>query len=262
MRRAGLVILLVTMGLGLAGGLAYAWILSPIDVYDAEPDTLRTHDKLVYLALVGDLYAAQGDLTRAKAELAELGIEAEGSVLTGFIEQHLDAGGTTEEVRNLARLAEALGASGGVLSVFAAEPTLTLEPTATAVVGIEASPTAGASRTPVPTFRLVEQTAVCAEPGSPGQISVWVRDAEGGQLAGVEVVVSWATGQDRFFTGLRPERGEGYADFEMEPGLEYEVSVADYQGESAEGLTPELDAGICPTGTLALEWRVTFQQMP
>jgi hypothetical protein len=107
-----------------------------------------------------------------------------------------------------------------------------------------------------------EQTALCAEPGRPGQISVWVRDAAGGQLAGVEVVVSWATGQDRFFTGLRPERGEGYADFEMEPGLEYEVALANQPGDAAQGLTADLEPGVCPTGTLALEWRVTFQQEP
>lgn len=237
----------------------YTWVLDPIEVGDSSPDALRIQDKFVYLALIGDLYAYENDTARAEARLAELGIEADGSALAGLIEQYLDGGARPEEVRNLARLAEALGASGGVLSVFASAPTPSPAWTPT-------SPQPGRSATPAPTatpgpsFRLAEKTAICADPGQPGQIGVWVRDVLGSELAGVEIVVSWASGQDRFFTGLRPEKGVGYADFSMSPDVEYEVALAGQWGTVAQGLSSDLSPGTCPTGTLALSWRVVFEK--
>lgn len=265
MKRSAPIILAVAMVVGLAGGLLYTWILDPIESYDSTPDTLRAQDKFVYLAVIGDLYAYEGDLARAEARLAELGVEADGPVLAGLIEQYLDSGGQAEDVRNLARLAEALGASGGVLLVFASAPTPSPEPTPTIQTqpgsqqpGV--SPTPAPTVTPAPSFRLAEQTAVCADPGQPGSIAIWVRDKDGNELAGVEIVVSWSTGQDRFFTGLWPERGVGYADFEMAPEVEYDVALAGFKGETAEGLTADLSPGLCPTGTIALDWQVSFER--
>jgi hypothetical protein len=265
MRRIGPIILVAAMGVGLAGGLLYTWVLDPIGSYDSAPDTLYVQDKLVYASIIGDMYAYEGDLSRAETRLAELGIEADGPVLAGLIEEYLDGGGQAEDVRNLARLAEALGASGGVLSVFAAAPTPSPEPTLTVQTEpgsqqVASSLTPVPTVTPAPTFHLVEQTAICAEPGQPGSIAVWVREQDGSGLAGVEIAVSWSAGQDRFFTGLRPERGAGYADFEMAPGVEYEVALADFQGEVARGLAADLSPGLCPSGTLALDWQVSFQQ--
>lgn len=262
MKRAVPVILLLTLVAGVAGGLLYAWMLDPINSYESEPHALRIEDKYVYLALIGDLYVEEGELARAESRLAAVGVEADGPVLAGLIADYLDGGGRPEEMRNLARLAEALGASGGVLNVFALQPISSPEPTGTLIPEEIASPTVAPSPTPAPTFLLTEQTAVCAGPGLPGQIRVWVRDLEGNGLPGVEVVVSWNTGQDRFFTGLRPEQGKGYADFEMVPRVTYDVALAAFRGDTAEGVSSDLLPGICPTDTLALDWRLAFQQVP
>jgi hypothetical protein len=250
------------MAAGVAGGLVYTWVLDPIEWYNTTPDALRAEDKLVYLMCIGDLYAAEGDLARAQARLAMVGLEADGPVLAGLIEQYLDSGGQPEEVRTLARLAEALGASGGVLLVFGSAPTPSLEAPTAMPTAPGASPTPVPTATPAPTFGLTEQTTVCAEPGQPGRIAVRVQDVEGNGLPGIELVVSWLTGQDRFFTGLRPGQGAGYADFEMLPKVEYDVALAGFKGEVARRLTSDLAAGVCPTGTVALDWRVTFRQLP
>ncbi len=262
MRRAGPALFLAAMAAGLAGGLIYTWILDPIESYESAPDALRVEDKMVYLAIVGDLYAVEGDLSLAEARLAELDVPAEGPALAEQIEQYLDGGGRPEAVRNLAHLAQDLGASGGVLMVFGSAPDPSPEPTLTVTLAPGISPTPAPSVTPAPSFRLAEKTAVCAEPGRPGLIAVWVQDAEGNGLAGTEIVVSWATGEDRFVTGLRPERGVGYADFEMSAQVEYDVGLAGYKGEIAQGLTADLAPGVCPAGTLVQDWRVTFQQIP
>jgi hypothetical protein len=259
MKRAMLFVLILVMAVGLAGGLLFSWVLDPVEIRDSAPKSLGPRDKLAYLALIGDLYARDGDLAQAKARLAELDVRAEGPALAALIEQYLDEGGQPEEVRNLSHLAEALGASGGVLQVFAIAPTLSPAPT---VVSPQprASLTPASSPTPAPSFRLIEQTALCAQPGQPGRIAVWVQDVAGNGLAGVEIVASWSTGQDRFFTGLRPEQGPGYADLEMAPQVEYEVAVAAYKGDVAEKLTSALQPGVCPVGTVAQDWRLTFQQ--
>lgn len=261
MRRVALAVLIGTTLLGLALGLVYTWGVDPLESYQTSPDALRNADKRLYLALIGDLYALDEDLDLAQERLAALGIEADGQVLAGFIERHLDGGGRPQEMRNLARLAEALGASGGVLLVYAVPPTPSPAATATVSAQPEISPTPPPSVTPAPRFQLIEQTALCAGPGQPGQILVQVWDAAGKGMPGIEIVVSWSTGQDRFFTGLRPERGAGYADFEMAPHTAYDVSLPAFQGDQAKGLSQDLAAGLCPTTTAALNWRVTFQQV-
>lgn len=246
---------------GLAGGLAYTWGVDPIESFDSRPDALRTEDKLIYLALIGDLYALDEDLELAKERVMALDVEADGQVLAGLIEKVLDGGGNPSEMRNLARLAQDLGASGGVLLVYAVPPTPSPEATLTSPPEPAVSPTPFPSVTPAPRFHLLEQTALCAEPGQPGQIRVQVWDAAGNGIAGVEIVVSWDTGQDRFLTGLRPEQGAGYADFDMAPKTVYDVELATFQGDSAKGLSQDLSSGLCPTDTVALNWRVTFQQI-
>jgi hypothetical protein len=260
-RFVGTLLVVLATAAGIAGGLYYTWMLVPVEYYDSAPADLYAQDKLTYLALIGDAYVHDGDLDRATGRLSELGVEPDGEVLAGLIEEYLEAGGKPEEVRNLARLAEALGAHGGVLLVFrvAAPPTAT----ATSLVPTDVPPTLQPP-TPIPElqFRLVEQTQLCADPGEPGKIAVWVRDAQGSQLPGIQIVVSWPQGQDRFFTGLRPANGAGYADFQMRSGTEYEVALVGFRGDPAERLAADLAPGLCPTGTLATDWNLTFETVP
>jgi hypothetical protein len=250
---------------GLAGGLIYAWVLVPVTYTSSSPDALDPQDKMAYLAVIGDLYVSEGDQEWARRRLAQLGVETNGPVLATLIEEYLDTGGPVEEVRNLARLAQDLGASGGVLSVFDLPPNDTEEETEAATkVADTPLPSPSPffpSPTPAPAFQLIEKTATCAAPGQPGTIVVRVRDTQGTGIAGVEISISWATGEDRFFTGLRPQRGDGYADFEMSPQIEYDVSLARLQSDVARGLSADLEPGVCPTTSVSLDWRVVFQQV-
>ncbi|MBN1658815.1 MAG: hypothetical protein JXA93_10455 [Anaerolineae bacterium] len=259
MKRAIPALLLLATAAGAAGGLYYSWVVDPVDYIDAPPGTLRASDRQVYLALVADLYAYNGDLDLARDRLAQLGVPAAGAALAAEIEAYLGAGGRPEDVRNLAHLAEELGASGGVLMVFASGPAGSPAVTPQAAP-TSASPPVALSPTPRPSFLLVEQTALCAEPGSPGQISVWVQDAAGEPLAGVQVVVNWDGGQDHLFTGLHPNRGLGYGDFRMAPHTEYQVSLAGLYSDVARDLASDVAPGLCRTGVRAVDWRLTFQQ--
>ena len=57
------------LALGLAGGLAYAWLLAPA-ASSVGPDRLNPTDRQLYLRLVAAAYAADNDLDRAAARLA------------------------------------------------------------------------------------------------------------------------------------------------------------------------------------------------
>ena len=254
---------ILAVAVGLAGGLLYAWVLAPVTYTSSSPDALDLQDKMAYLAVIGDLYVSEGDQEWAKRRLAELGVEADGPVLAALIEEYLDTGGPVEDVRNLARLAQDLGASGGVLLVFGLPPGRPEQETEGAIRVAETplpSPSPFFPSTPAPAFKLIEQTATCAAPGQSGTIVVRVRNTEGTGMAGLEVSISWANGEDRLFTGLRPERGNGYADFDMNPHIEYDVSLAGARSDTARGLSADLEPGVCPTTSLSLNWQVVFQQ--
>jgi hypothetical protein len=65
----------------------------------------------------------------------------------------------------------------------------------------------------------------------------------------VEVTVVWEGGEDRFFTGLKPEKGPGYADFSMEPGVVYTLQLA-----SGGQPVPDLSAAGCESESGESYW--------
>jgi hypothetical protein len=104
----------------------------------------------------------------------------------------------------------------------------------------------------------LSQERVC-EPNEPApRIEVEVMDAVLDPLPGVEVIITWEGGSDRFFTGFRPDQGPGYGDFTMAPDISYAVTLA--QGSpTISGLRIEPcseSAGGLPGG-----WRLSFQNL-
>jgi hypothetical protein len=86
------------------------------------------------------------------------------------------------------------------------------------------------SRTPVPTqgapFKLTGQDEVC-DPNLPdGLLQVVVLSANRRQIPGMEIKITWENNEEKFFTGLKPESGNGYADFIMTQGVSYSVQLA------------------------------------
>jgi hypothetical protein len=54
-----------------------------------------------------------------------------------------------------------------------------------------------------------------------------VAGADGTPQPGVRINVAWENQEDVFYTGLNPEVGPGYADFQMETGKIYSVRVGE-----------------------------------
>lgn len=245
--------------IGLGTGVAYSWFLSPVTYVDANPSILRADFKDQYRIVIAASYHANLDLARAKARLILLGDADPIGALSAQAQRMLAAGEPFEKVRLLAQLATDLQL-GYVTNPNTPTPLPTslntpqVESTAEATeTGIPVTeeaqatsiptlsfeqtpfiPTFSETITPRPTstinpvisipFTLVGQESFC-DPSQPALMRLIFMDSRGNQVAGVEIIVTWNQGEDRFFTGFKPEIGNGYADFIMQADTMYNIRV-------------------------------------
>jgi len=272
--------------LGLAAGLVYAWLISPVRYVDTAPASLRADFKDQYRALIAAAYLASGDVERAKARLSLLKDDDVAQQLAIQAQLAQAAGAPESEIRGLTELAARLNPSLS-LPPTATLPTdtptvagtATMTPTPVVVMTLTLTPattpeTAATNAgprptvTPLPTltpsstpgapFVLQDQALICDPKPVQPLLQVEAFDAAGQPVAGVEVIVSWSTGEDHFFTGLKPEVSPGYADFSMTPGVSYTLRLAD-GGEAVPDLAPaECEA---PDGSRYWgSWKLVFIQ--
>jgi len=264
---------LAGFAIGLSLSLTYTWVLNPPPLTDTTPAALNPHDKEIYTVLVAASYAVDGKLDRTKTRLAQLEDPNIENTIVALAERYINEGHDVRDVRALARLADALGKTSTALRPFIATPTPTPPPTPTAtpnpptptptrVVHVTPSPTPTVTPTPASAdaFGVAQSTALC-DPTTDGLLRVYVRDGMGKGIPGVQILVSWPGGEDRFFTGFKPEVDPGYADFEMKPGEAYQVELvgvkSDVAREVAAGPTAscrDLPVDVQPS------WQIVFQK--
>lgn len=240
------------MLLGLAGGLYYAWLVNPVEYVETAPESLRQDFREDYLALIGAAYAGTGDLIRARARLALFPDLDPQEDLPAIAQQRFAAG--LRDATGLAQLAadlEQAPARTATPTVSSLRPTSTPSPR-------PATATPRPSPTPGEPFTLAERERVCDPLLVEPLIQVEVFDAAGEPVPGVEVLVVWDTGQDHFFTGLKPELGLAYGDFSMIAEVSYTLRMAD----SGPPVT-DLSTHVCETeeGEQFLgSWYLQFEQ--
>lgn len=283
------VLLALLAGVGL--GLAYSWVISPLKVVDAEPIALRADFKDQYRSAIAAAYAANGDLTRAQARLSLLKDSDPIEALNAQAQRMLASGANGQpfnEADQVAALASALDQNGPSQSVATQTPTVeiannTANPSASTIPppaseiplqltetpeAVETQPITPAAstprptRTPIPTlgspFALTGQESIC-DPNLPdGLLQVLVLNSNRRQMPGMEILITWEGGAENFFTGLKPELGNGYADYVMAPDVNYTVQLR-IGSDIASGLTtPTCQT---PDGATFLGGiKLTFQQ--
>ena len=281
--------ILLALLLGLGAGLAYAWAIAPLRLTDSTPALLRSDFKDQYRSAIAASYNATGNLPRAQARLTLLGDNDTVEALNAQAQRAIASGGFTQ-ADQLAALASAL--ENGTSASIQITPTLesfeplNIEPTITVISSpadipfmltetpeivetrsietqaILNSATPRPTRTPPPTrgapFKLVGADTVC-DPNLPdGLLQVIVYNSNRRQLAGIKVIVTWDTGGEEFFTGLKPELGNGYADFLMLPDTSHAAQLA-IGSEIATDLIPPTCQ--TPSGeTFFGGYKLTFQQ--
>ncbi|NJD59022.1 MAG: hypothetical protein C3F13_17100 [Anaerolineales bacterium] len=245
--RRGSWYLLTGAVLGIALGLFYSWIISPVKYIDAPPYALRADFKDEYRLLVASAFLYSNDLLRARDRLVQLKDEDPVEALKRQAQQALQEGRPEAEGQVLESLAEALSqeisptlsSTGG--TPISAVPTLA-EPGEQAQAQQQADARIQATqdnRTALPgaSFALQNLQLVCNQDQNVPLIQVEVNDAAGQPVPGVEVVVSWEGGEDHFYTGLQPQLGLGYGDFGMTPGVVYSIQVSEGE-QPVNDITP------------------------
>jgi hypothetical protein len=277
------ILLALLAGVGL--GLGYAWVISPLRVVDAEPVALRADFKDQYRSAIAAAYAATNNLPRAKARLSLLGDSDPIEALNAQAQRMLTSDQSFGHADQVAALASALDenssdiptvivtseTSNNVTSASTATPPpsptenltlLTETPQAIETQQIVDASTPRPTRTPVPTlgepFALTGQETIC-DPNLPdGLLQVLVLNSARRQIAGMEIIITWGDSKEQFFTGLKPELGNGYADYIMTPDVTYAIQLA-RGSDVALGVT----APTCqtPTGENFFgSIKLTFQQ--
>lgn len=276
-------VLLVPFLLGLGLGLAYSWSIAPVRVIDSEPLALRADFKDQYRSAIAAAFAGTGNLARAQARLSLLGDTAPVEALNAQA-QRLLAVGDSAGADQVAALAAALE-SGEVVEIPSPVPSAlainnTPVPTRTAPASPTEAPliitdtpqpfespivvesTPRPTRTPIPTagaaFALTAQESICDTNLPDGLLQVLVLNASRRQMPGMEIRITWDGGSEAFFTGLKPELGNGYADFIMTPDIVYTLQLSAGSDVASGILAPacETDEGNTYSGGIKL----TFQQ--
>jgi len=288
MRRIPFDILLpLLLGLGL--GLAYAWLISPLRIVDADPSALRADFKDHYRSAIASSYAATGNLPRAQARLSLLG-DPDSVASLNSQAQRLIASGEFAQADQLVALAIVL--EDGTVFVSASTPTSenpaavinestsTLPPSPQDIPfqltgtpefidtqtfetqPVVNTPTPRPTRTLIPTvgapFALIAQDTVCDTNLPDGLLQVIIFNSNRRQVAGAKIIITWENGEEQFFTGLKPEVGNGYADYVMSPTITYTLRLA-----AGSDVASELSAPTCQTSngeTYLGGIKLTFQQ--
>ena len=95
---------IIALILGFGLGLGYAWVVSPVQYVEANPQVLRDDFKDGFRATIAAAFASNGDLERARARLALLGDPNPAQALTAQAQRMLATGESPEAmVATLAR---------------------------------------------------------------------------------------------------------------------------------------------------------------
>ncbi len=140
-------------------------------------------------------------------------------------------------------------------------PTATPKPTRTPTSTATRRPT----RTPTPgpnaPYGVAQSVPLCDNTNG-GLLRIYVRDRLGAGVPGIEINITWPGGQDKFFTGFKPDIDPGYADFQIEPDKIYQLELLTVNMVQPR---PEIlidPATLCPdlANNLIPSWQLVFQQ--
>jgi len=241
---------IISLGLGIGIGLIYAWVVMPVEYVNADPVDLRQRYKDDYLRMISAAYVNDGNLELARRRLNQLGTDFTGKSFSDLILREQKSGRDTQTLDALALLAQGMGY--GAINI----------PAPTAIPETVASNKPAPSAQTIASFQLSERTLLtCADEPNQARLQFIVRDQDGKDLPNIGIDIRWANGEDTVYTGLKPERGAGYADFDATPGT-FTVTIpnaeSDVAGDLRIGEPPancRNDRGQTPRG-----WKLVFQQ--
>jgi hypothetical protein len=236
---------------GITLGLVITWGVLPVTFTNADPADLRQSLKDDYVRLASVAYETNANLETARRRIESLQLSNPTQTFDNLIALEQNSK-STDTQDALIHLGQALGLK---LPYTAQRP----------APGAPTPETVYVVATPIPsilTFRLVEHSQLtCTDEPDTAHLRITVRDSAGHDMPNIGIEVRSTDINETIYTGLKPERGVGYADYETTPGT-YAVRILDAESETVSALT----IGETPTncradrGTTPRGWKLVFQQ--
>jgi hypothetical protein len=271
---------------GLLLGISITRIQGPLPEAKAEPWQLRAEDRNHYMIAIALEHEHSGDMQQALGKLIALrplqdpwDALAAGACELGS-RGYLRSPSGIRALRSAVTLYTAQGRAGCAEQLLPAEAAETAEAVDEAPGHQPAQASDDPRPTLLPTKPPLQQTYLATptrRPDAPGAeersfgvlsvrsfcdlarpalIETHVVDYIGRGIPGQPIRVRWGNQEDLFFSGLKVERGDSYADFQMEEDVDYTIEMAGARDSSASSLS----TGDCYTDNRRglKSYRVTF----
>lgn len=251
-------VLVVGLVLGLAAGLVYAWVIAPLPAIDTYPPLLGPDHRADWIRMTLLAYGEEGNWNRTQLRLRDLPPDEIRLVAEQTLDQAVDAGYPLDILQKLARLADSYGVDSLAVQIYTGSdlvaPTV-VPPASPTPVAPTATPTLLSSPTLSPTpllsrltttltpqplaaHRIISQTLTCTERPQIAVSLVVSRTTtvrrreivEDVPVPGRELWLLWADGAERATTGFKPDIDPGYADFDIAPGIVYNLYLDSPRG--------------------------------
>ena len=105
----------VSLLLGIGLGLAYGWIIDPVDFFDLTPDTLRADYKSDYVLMVAEAYSVEQDPGPAARRLAIFGTQSPSAIAASGLDYARANVFADSDIALMQELVTAMQAWNGVL---------------------------------------------------------------------------------------------------------------------------------------------------
>jgi len=242
---------LLSFILGIALGLWVTWVFWPVEFKNADPADLRPSLKDDLVLLISLAYEQDGNLPTAQQRLAALRLANATQTFDRLIAREKQNSQNTLGQDALIHLGQALG-------LALPYTTARLAPDAPTPIRVYVV----ATPVQVLTFRVVEHTPLtCADEPESGKLRIIVKDVNGKDLPNIGIEIKSGESVETIYTGLKPERGIGYADYDANPGT-YSAMILNAESEIVSDLVIgdapadcRNDQGKTPRG-----WKIIFQQ--
>jgi hypothetical protein len=258
--------LLLGMIIALGGAFYVTRELYPLPQTDTAPWQLPTEAKNAYVVAIILDYSHNGDLGTTIQKLVDLRlpttdpIQAVADIACQLATSpYISTNSGVDAVRAMIQFYKAQNKTGCaddlplvgqnepmVVTMVLPTPTLPPPPTKTPEPNINVPDNTAPTPTRTPfvpptappaSFEVVIANTFCDVVLS-GIIEVRVIDNNGVELPAQPIRVRWDGGLNNFYTGLKPERGLGYADFQMEQGRSYTIEMPGLSNPSTTPITP------------------------
>ena len=104
---------LLALFIGIALGLVYGWVISPVQYVDTTPDTLRADYRADYVLMVAEAYQTEQDPALAVRRLAVLGSQAPGEIASQALADARQIGYSEADLALMQKLTTAMQAWQG-----------------------------------------------------------------------------------------------------------------------------------------------------